>query len=512
MKRIAVLTMLIGGLWTTGAFAGYDDLRRAIEDYGPPRAVYPAVPPAAVAAAAPEPSEFDAVRKQLEALGEQWRQSLQTPAADESFYLPAARQGEAVAQLSADPDAVLGRLAGEFSLESLESLVWWRSPAVKAAEKQFLASVEAFSQVANLDAILLQYTVFTRSLKTGVGPMKGRDPVEKKFPFPGLLDLKGQIVDQQVRAAREDLEIARRDALTAARQVYWRLGYVHEAQRVTERMLGLLDRLESVATTRYESGRTSYQDVAKVRIEKQTLAQRLVTLRERQRNLESKILGLLDLPPLSRIGRPKSRALPRVPYELADLYELALRRRQEIRRLKADIGRVARMEEMIETQIMPGFSLNLSVYEDNPISKAGSGSKTSSFPVSTQASMGAGLPKSPWYGSDDAYLRQVELKYRALQAQLQGVEADTRYQVRNAWFELDKAERELRLYKNTVISLSEAALEAANSGYEAGNVIFADVFNAYIIWLQARLELADRTSATGIAKAGLERVVGVTLR
>jgi outer membrane protein TolC len=340
--------------------------------------------------------------------------------------------------------------------------------------------------------------------------MRAQDPVDKRFPFPGILALKGQIADQQVRAAREDLEIARRNALTDARQAYWKLGFVHAAREIADSMLGLLDRLESVATARYESGKTSFQDLAKVRIQKSTLEERLVSLRERQRTLETKILELVDLPPLARIGRPQNRAAPRDRYDLETLYDLASGRRQELRRMRADIARLERMIELVETRILPGFSMNFSIYENVPALQAGTAAQKEGFPVSTQASVGAGLPKTPWYGTNDAYLRQVRLKHQALQFELEQAEAETYSQVRSAWFELDKAQREARLYRETVVGLSEAALEAATRGYEAGNVTFADVFNSYTLMLDAHLSLAEAVAAAGTAKAGLEKAVGAS--
>ena len=155
-------------------------------------------------------------------------------------------------------------LAKGFTLEDLEILALLRNPGVKGAERTLRASIEAYSQVWNLDEILRQYTAFTEGLMTGIGPMEGGESMELKFPFPGVLALKGEIVTQEVTASREMLGIARRMAITQSRQAYWELLFTIRAQKITEEMLIHLKHLEAVATVRYETGKTSFQDLIKV--------------------------------------------------------------------------------------------------------------------------------------------------------------------------------------------------------------------------------------------------------
>ncbi|MFU8768566.1 MAG: hypothetical protein ACNA7H_02425 [Desulfotignum sp.] len=63
--------------------------------------------------------------------------------------------------------------------------------------------------------------------------------------------------------------------------------------------------LETVATSLYTSGRTSFQDVIKVKIRIQTLEEELITLNTRTKNLQIRILELLDLPRDDvRVGPP----------------------------------------------------------------------------------------------------------------------------------------------------------------------------------------------------------------
>ncbi|UCF91225.1 MAG: TolC family protein [Desulfobacterales bacterium] len=502
----ATLALLI----TVAACTGYRDLKKEMQAYKPPSYAGVQEQPRAARSRPTVDTGFVAAQKRLEEAKAHWEKSLTAPAEDTLFHRPAPAIQESLRPAGSDDDRTADALQNGFSLETLETLTLLRNPGIQAAENRFRGALETFSQVAALDEILRQYTAFTEALMTGIGPMKGQDPVQMKFPFPGVLSLKGEIAGQEARAAREELELARREAVTAGRKTYWNLLFVRRALKISGDTVELFRDLESVANTRYESGKTSFQDVIKVRIEREILEEELITLQEKQRNLESKIREILNLPPVIELGSPASRK-PRTDVPLlADLYPRARERRQELRRTRALVGKMARMIELAETMILPSYTLNLSLYADEAVNQVGSMARQATFPVATTASQGAGLPQMPWYGTSDAFLRQTRQKLKALQEDLLRSEAETATLVRDSWFELDQARREEALYRQTVVKLSQAALEVSTRGYETGKVAFADVIASYTAWLRANLTLERKKSDLGIAWAELERSVGTS--
>ena len=208
-----------------------------------------------------------------------WVDSLGTQNEESSFYSVDEALISSLKEIAIDDVATNSKISNKVSLETLEALAFLRNSSIKSAKNAFVATTEQFSQIANLDEILRQYSAFVEGTNTGVGPMKGRDPIESRFPYPGVMSLKSQIVVKSVEIAKEDLEIARRDAITDARKAYWNLYYVHNAYAILDETLSLLTHLEGVATSRYESGKTSYQDVVKIRISKETLTEDLTSLK-----------------------------------------------------------------------------------------------------------------------------------------------------------------------------------------------------------------------------------------
>ena len=178
--------------------------------------------------------------------------------------------------------------------------------------------------------------------------------------------------------------------------------------------------------------------------------------------------------------------------------------------MRANIGKVERMLEMAETMIMPAYTGNLSLYRDEAVNQVGSAAMQPTFAVTVKADAGQGLPKMPWYGSQDAYLREIRQKLAAFRLKLRQNESATDALVRRSWFKLDKAHREVRLYRDTIVDLAQTSLDVSTRGYEAGDVSFADVINSYSQWLKSRLTLARKTSDLGHALAQIERVIGVS--
>jgi outer membrane protein TolC len=464
--------------------------------------------PTKVPANREEADAFAAEKNRILGLKGRWEKALQTPSKETAFYRPNTQLLKALETSGAALPASRDVLRSPFSLATLETLTLLRNPGVKAAETRVRATLEQFGQVTAVNDILRQYTAFTESIMTAVGPMQEKDSVAMQFPFPGVMALQGQVVTQDVLASMEDLEMARRDAITAARQRHWRLWFIRQAKGITARTLSLLSDLESVAKARYEAGKTSFQDVIRVQVQRELLEEELRTLREKQQNAEAETRELLSLPPGTRVSIPQVNLATSSLPSLETLYDMALASRQELRRLRTRIGKMERMIEMAETMILPSLSLGFSLYPDAAITQVGSMDKQPAFATSTPASTGAGLPKRPGLGAADAYLREIRQRRQALQEELQQAEAATLTRVRKTWFAVDQARRERVLYQQTVLPLSQSALEVATSGYESGSVSFADVIASYTLWLNTNLKLANRLSDYGISLAALEQAVG----
>jgi hypothetical protein len=381
-----------------------------------------------------------------------------------------------------------------------------RKVATRASEAR--AAREVFSQAELIDVVLRSYASLTPDSMTGFG---GMVPAPD-FPFPSVLALKGRIVGAEVRAANERLEAARRDAVTAARRAYGELGFLVQAAETTARMSELLEDLSRSVAARYEAGETSFQDVVRVRIEREKVREELRTLAEERSNQEAEIRGLLALPSEVAVGAPAVRepggALP----PQVKLEALALARRQELRAADAMVARMELMQEMVETMTYPGFALGIPPAPREETAPAGGGDGMGGSPSGPGAATPAAAeaPQRPFFGGDEAYLREIRQRVAGLRSEREAMRAETLVGVRAAWFAADRARREEALYANKVVGLSQSALEASLEGYAAGNVTFSDLLESYTGWFEASLARQRARADMGIARAALQAAVGVS--
>lgn len=508
MKRlILILTGVV--LWGTigPAWGGYRDLKKALDDYAPPALL---LEPSRAPIASVPPSAPDAFQAETEAVGrllKHWK-----TVADRSRRMIGKTPIPPAVIDAADDDArSAGLLRPRFSLQTLQALVALRNPSIRGARQRFYAALETFGQVTQLDEILRQYAAFTGSVKPGVGPMPGMDSIRMTFPFPGVMALKGEVVEKRVEAEKASLDQVRRDTIAKGRKAYWNLLYTHRALRITRDMLERLDQLESAATTRYSAGKTSYQDVVKVRIGREKLAERLTTLRRQRVNLEIELLALMGLAPQTTIGVPEPASPQASLPALATLYPLAIEHRQELLRMRARVGKMERMIDMAETAIQPDFSQNGALATNDALLQAGGVGGRPVFRTTISPTRGKGVPKNAWFGTRDAYLQETRRNLAALRDDLAGAEDRTRAMVRMGWFEMDRALRERSLYRQRLLELSQTALEVSTKGYESGRVSFADVIASYTAWFDIHLAGERRISDVGIAWAELQRTIGIDL-
>ncbi|MBF0100082.1 MAG: TolC family protein [Desulfobacterales bacterium] len=496
MKHNLLLIILFGIQTTLWGCSGHNAVVRELEGYKPP-ALYESAKALSKTQESTEISQndkaFEAQKEKLENIKKEWENLLSASSKEKSFYTPDIK-----------------RLSDSFSLKDLEIQIVGRNAMIKNAEKNFRATLEAYNQASVLDDIQRSYSAFNAQIMTGVGNMEDMESIYRKFPFPGILALKGDIVSQEVKIAHKDLEIAQRTAISEARRNYWNLLYNSKAKEITSQTLNLLKDLESSASRRYETGQSQITELTKVKIQREKMKEELTTLTEEGLNIEKRLKALLLLSSSLKIGTPQKIEVNKSTPSLDILIDTALKHRQELEKIRIMITRMELMIEMAETEIYPGFSLNLALTENQGVKQAGTMKMEEPFSVTTTASMGAGLPKMPWTGLFDAYLRETRQRLYALREELKAAEAETEAKIREAWFAFDQAKREFALYSNRIEELSMLNSAVSSKAYESGAISFSETIDAVMLILETRLSAERRKADLGISLANLYETIGVS--
>jgi len=216
-----ILRMVLTGMaliWATGlAACGYRDLKQDMDAYAPPAMLQQAQ--VSNSPVIGEPDAFETESATIAKLRDRWEKAV-----DETATAAGGTDVQpAVIEAATDDALSLNLLTSPFSLQTVQSLILLRNPSVKGAQDRFKAALEGFDQVTQLDEILRQYSAFTESVMAGVGPMRGADNIQMKFPFPGVTALKGQVAEKNVEAEKQTLDLIRRDIVAQGTKAYWNL-------------------------------------------------------------------------------------------------------------------------------------------------------------------------------------------------------------------------------------------------------------------------------------------------
>ncbi len=502
-------------LWSC---TGHQDVIREMDAYRPPALYQTSKDVKTPRTPLDQPSEdkdFEEQKNKLEKIQKEWEKTIASPSREKSFFTPDPDRVKMISNAFTDDEAAASLLTDGFSLADFEILVSGRNATIKNAEKTFLATLESYSQASVLDDIIRSYSAFNAGVMTGVGNMEDMESIYRKFPFPGILSLKGDIVHQEVKIALMDLEIVKRTILTQARKNFQELIYNAAAKNIARQTLSLLEKLEASVTRQYETGKSKLPELTRVKIQKEKMKVEVLTIFEEGLNIEKKLKSLLLLPGSAKIGAPAGpeadKLIPR-PFDLIleDLIKIALNHNQELEKTRLMITRMELMIEMAETEIYPGLTPNLALTENRAVTGSGTMKMEEPFAITTPAFMGSGLPRMPWTNLSEAYLRETRQQLSALKEELKAKEAETAADVREAWFSADRAGREAWVYSQEIESLSRLNYAASSKAYETGSVAFSDTMDAVLLMFETNLAAQRKRADFFIALADLYKTIGVS--
>jgi len=396
-------------------------------------------------------------------------------------------------------------LGQKLSRKELIIIAALRNPEILAAQKKVMAQIQSFDQVMYLDNTLALYASFTGDLDNRVGPLKRKNSIKMAYPSPGLTALKGRIIQNQVNMLTEKMSIVQKKILRDVEKAYWDFVFNGQSTQIIQATIAAFERLEDVATALYKSGKTSFQDVIKISIKIEELKEDLNTLNSKKKNIEIRILELLNLPTDTSLGRAAVAPLPPKAPQAEDLFPIAMEHRQELRAIRFQISKLEAMVEMAESMIESPLTLGFSNYEKDLINTTGSDAPKQAFAMKNTQ------PVKPFYGVDKPWLAQTRQTLLSLCQTLVSRENATKRMVRTAWFFTDKNRRELHLYQNRILDLAKSALDVSTREYETGSIPFSQAIDSYTYWLKVKLTIAKKQADLGISFADLENIVGRTL-
>ena len=424
------------------------------------------------------------------------------------FYDLSTDTMKAHRQLAASPEAAKARLAEPIALELLVALGYEWSPGLKSAREKIRAILEQYPQAVYLENVLRQYNAFTKQLDTKVGPMPHKEMMAMKFPFPDTLALKGQIVTEDVRIAQKEFEIALRDLVTEIKLAYYDYLFVVEATRINEENQKLLQQMIAIAQTKFRVGQGKYSNVIMAQVELSKLANVIITLEQQRETIIARLNTLLNASVDLPLGIPIPIEEERVISTLAELYELAVQKRQEIQKQKLAISKMSLVLEMAKQMTYPDPTLGASYFENRSIVDL---KHTQKMPMTFMTQRTLNPTNTAWFGHRNSYIHEMGVKIEAMEHRIEELESSLRFVVKKHHFGMETANRSLRLYRQTLLPQAQQALDAANTAYQAAQIDFLSFLDAQRTLLNLRIEEQRALRDYHQHLTQLEQAVGMIL-
>lgn len=387
-----------------------------------------------------------------------------------------------------------------FSMKSLMEVALDRNPKLKAAKAKWKAVIERFPQVTAFEDP--EIGIDTWNIPTDFSVNKTRNTIywiSQKFPFPGKLKIKGDIVSQEVKAARTRFEIAARDLITELKIGYFELLYLNKAIHIVLQNKSLAKQLAKFSATEYSVDATTLNDVLKAQSQLAQLENDLILLRELWMNEVAHINTLLDLPPNQPIGKPGDIFFVPFNIELSRLYQLARENQLELKVNGIEIEKGREKIKLAEKKYYPDFRATFKWFDNNGISQ------DEGFGIL----VGAKIPL--WFDKNRSRISEAQNHLRALEFEKKDLENKGFAEINRIYFQLQNSGRLVRLYKLSLIPQALQSLEIAETWYKQNKGSFAGLLEARSTWLNFQLAYQRALADYFQNIARMEKLIGVNL-
>lgn len=380
-----------------------------------------------------------------------------------------------------------------------------QNPQVKAAYGEWQAALEKIPQAKSLPDPMVGYSHFGQSIETRLGPQRNKISLSQKIPFFGKLSLRGKIAERGASILEEQYNRVKADVVLRVKQAYYSLYWFDKVIRISQEEKEVLKRLARIAQKKYETGMANQQDVLKAQLEMSKVTDKILNLNQGRKAAVARLNFVLNRTPDSSIEEVKEPEIPAFKIEIGKLYQLAEKKRPELRKEQHLIEKNEISLKLAKRNYYPDFKFMVDYID------IGSGT-TNNLKDGRNAWMGSvGINIPIWRKKLHAAEAEAALQLRSSQEKYTDIKNETLSRVNELYYEAKTAEEQIELYKYSLLPQAEQAFKASEVGYLAGKVDFLNLLDSERMVLLIKTGYYKSIADFGKSLARLERVVGQDL-
>ncbi|NBB88025.1 MAG: TolC family protein [Bacteroidetes bacterium] len=373
-------------------------------------------------------------------------------------------------------DAEPGVLA---PLEQYLEIATERNPGLQATYQEYRAQQQVGAQVGTLPDPELSLSFFANP-PDQAGSIPGRlsGSVMQRVPWFGTLSTRRSEQDHRAEAQRLELEQDWLDLMAEVHQRYFAYFRVRQSIRFIQRHVELLDDLEPIIRTRYETARAAggQVDLLRIEMEQEEIRTDIADLRHMARHLQAEFNELLNRDARAAIELPERLPMADLhlvrmhdPSSTDDLIEIA---RQANPGLAAYDKRQAAERDAIRLSDLegrPSFGVGVQVMGRDHTFMRMTGDMSESVTVL------ASLQLPLFRGKYRAQRQEAEARLEASRLRKQQQTNELAATLESLLHTYHDATRRIDLNRNRLLPRADQAVQVLREAYSAGRTPFDEV-------------------------------------
>lgn len=391
--------------------------------------------------------------------------------------------------------------------DELLAVAFARNPKIESARLAWRATLSRYEQAEAYDDVLRRYNAWTTRLMVPIGKPAGREGVGVSVPFPGLKGALGSLVTREAEIARDQYLQAANEALTEVKIALYHLAYLDRAITITAAHQRAIEAQANVAGARYRAGKGLYVDVLKAATEMAEVEVRLVTFRQERLAASVELNSTLARESQAAVGPVAEPALPELELKGKALETRVLSGSLEIALLRAKLQRMREMRAMSANEEYYKTLQRHYFFDSRAAPEAGPGR---AGPEEKEAPRRMERDDAP-AGMVTAYLQELSISIRSMEAEIAATEERTRHKVADHWVKFDDARRRSIAYRDSIVPKARQTLVASEAAYQGGQTDFISLTDTQRKVLSAQLEGIKAHWEALQAKVELEKLANSAL-
>ena len=336
-------------------------------------------------------------------------------------------------------------------------------------------------------------------------PMSGKQiMIMQGIPFPGKLNLKGQIAKSGVDIARNQYAEETNALTKNIIKTYYDLFFVDEAISTVKKNRQLLSEFLKVAEQKYAVGKGLQQDVLKAQVQLSLMTEKIINFQQKREIIKSYLNQLLNRPIDGSMGPTQKPDFKSISTQYAQLIEIAEAKRPVLIAWQNRVRRSEKKIELARKNLFPDLAITAS-YTQRDILQSGMGG--ADF-LSTGISLNL-----PIYArsKQKQHITETQIELKSLQERYESVQQKVYQDINNGLTELNNNADLLELYRTGIVPQAAQSLESSLTGYQTDKVDFLTLISSELTLFNLELEHLRLLSAYQINIAELEFTIGASL-